>query len=161
MHDGIIKNKPIGIIKFPGFLYIQKARELDDADRFIFDNPVVHPDGYEDIAAFNQALAAHVTAHPSLTVAPKAHATVAGQHSGELLGGELGPIKDFSDIVMAGFNTYRRRFIGEPAHPFLDVCPKDVRLSIWGVVMHASQRPRSKDVHPWDIHPGTGVRARQ
>lgn len=126
---------------------IVKAQELDSADRFIFDNPVVLPDGYEDIAAFNQALAAHVIAHPTLTVAPKAHATVAGQHSGELLGGELGPIADFSDIVMAGFNTYRRRFIGEPAHPFLDQCPADVRLSIWGVVMHEAGH-QVPHIHP-------------
>ena len=126
---------------------IKKAQELDSADRFIFDNPVVPPNGYEDIAAFNKALAAHVIAHPSLTAAPKAHATVAGQHSGELLGGELGPIKDFSDIIMAGFNAYRRQFIGEPAHPFLDGCPKDMRLSIWGVVMHKAGH-QVPHIHP-------------
>ena len=48
---------------------------------------------------------------------------------------------------MAGFNTYRRRFIGEPAHPFLDVCPKDVRLSIWGVVMHEAGH-QVPHIHP-------------
>ncbi len=126
---------------------IEKAQELDSMDRFIFEAPVTPPPGYADIAAFNQALAAHVLAHPTLTVAPRAHATVAGKHSGELLGGDLGPIAAFRDIVMAGFNTYRRRFIGEPTHPFLDQCPTDMRLSIWGVVMHEAGH-QVPHIHP-------------
>ena len=126
---------------------VGQALELDSPARFIFDNPFDIPDGYEDIEAFNEALAAHVLAHPSLTVAPKAHATVAGQHSGELLGGDLGPIADLRDIVLNGFNTYRRRFIGEPAHPFLDQCPKEVQVSIWGVVMREAGH-QVPHIHP-------------
>ncbi len=114
----------------------EHAAELDSASRFIVRNPVSPPDGFADIATFNKALGDHVLSHPTLTEAPKAHATVAGQHSGELLAGEAGPMATFADIVMAGFQSYRRRFTGEPAHPFLDQCPEHVRLSIWGVVMH-------------------------
>jgi uncharacterized protein (TIGR02466 family) len=48
----------------------------------------------------------------------------------------MGPMAPFADAVMEAFRAYRRRFAGEPAHPFLDRCPADVRLSVWGVIMH-------------------------
>lgn len=111
------------------------ARTLDDPDRFIRRVHIDPPPGFADIADFNRALAAHVLAHPSLTPSPKAHATRAGQHSGELLIAPFGPMQVFADVVIAGFHSYRRQFLGEAAHPFLDRCPKHFRLSVWGVVM--------------------------
>ena len=41
----------------------------------------------------------------------------------------------FRDQVEAGFRAYKRKFAGEPAHPYLDACPADVEISVWGVVM--------------------------
>jgi len=126
---------------------VPKALELDSTERFISDNFIEAPERYKDIDAFNTALAVHVLEHPSLTFAPKAHATVAGLHSGELLGGNLGPIADFRDIVLARFHAYRRQFIGEPAHAFLDQCPDDVHVSIWGVVMREAGH-QVPHIHP-------------
>jgi len=114
---------------------IKDARVLDDSDRFVMTYDIVVPEGYADIAAFNRALSEHLLTHPTLTPSPKAHATRAGQHSGELLDSDRGPFQDFSNLIMEAFNAYRRRFIGEASHPFLDQIPKNPKLSVWGVVM--------------------------
>ncbi len=114
---------------------IKDARILDDTDRFIMTRDIVAPDGYTDVAAFNRALGEHLLAHPTLTPAPKAHATRAGRHSGELLDSDRGPVGGFADLILEAFNAYRRRFVGEASHPFLDQIPENPRLSVWGVVM--------------------------
>jgi len=111
------------------------ARIIDDADRFIRPRDVTAPDGFADIAAFNAVLGAHVLGHPTLTPSPVAHATRKGRHSGELLAEPLGPMATFGVEIEAAFRAYKRHFAGEPAHPFLDACPADITISIWGVVM--------------------------
>jgi len=111
------------------------ARIIDDTDRFILPRDVTAPDGYADITAFNAALAQHVSTHPTLTPSPIAHATRKGRHSGELLVEPLGPMGAFREEIEAGFRAYKRHFAGEPAHPFLNACPSDVTISVWGVVM--------------------------
>lgn len=112
-----------------------EAAELDDPDRFIVSRDIVAPEGYSDPPAFNEALIRHILAHPTLTPSPKAHATRMGRHSGELLSEPMGPMAVFGEQVMAGFDAYRRRFLGEASHPFLDLCPDNVSLSVWAVVM--------------------------
>jgi tetratricopeptide (TPR) repeat protein len=112
-----------------------EALELDDPDRFILPRRVRVPDGYADIADYNHALAAHVLNHPTLTPSPKAHATRMGRHSGELLSEPMGPMAAFKAEIEDAFRAYKRHFAGEPAHPFLDACPDDVTISVWGVVM--------------------------
>ncbi len=114
---------------------VADARELDDPERFIYRQALSAPDGFESIQAFNTALGAHVLSHPTLTPAPKAHATRKGRHSGELLSPPLGPMAQFRREIENAFRAYKRRFIGEPSHPFLDACPDDVTVSVWGVVM--------------------------
>lgn len=114
----------------------EEAAAIDDIARFVLPIDIAAPDGYADIADFNAALATHVVAHPTLMPSPVSHATRRGEHSGELLAGDMGPMEALADLVMDGFRTYTRRFAGEPSHPFLDRKPADVRLSIWGVVMH-------------------------
>lgn len=114
---------------------VDQARLLTAPDRFIAERRVNAPDGYADVQAFNDALASHVLAHPTLSPSPKAHATRKGRHSGELLSAPLGPMAAFRDEILSAFQAYRRRFVGEAAHPFLDRCPDQVTLSVWGVVM--------------------------
>lgn len=112
-----------------------EAENLDDPQRFILQRRLEPPEGFEDIDGFNEALAAHLLDHPTLTPSPTAHATRKGRHSGELLTPPLGPMAAFRDQVDAGFRAYKRKFAGEPAHPYLDACPADVAISVWGVVM--------------------------
>lgn len=111
------------------------ALELDDPDRFILRRPLSPPDGFKDMKAFNTALADHVLSHPTLTPSPKAHATRKGRHSGELLVAPMGPMEAFRREIEDALRNYKRGFAGEPAHPFIDACPDDVTISVWGVVM--------------------------
>lgn len=126
---------------------IEAAREIDDTDRFVMPHMIVAPEGYEDILAFNKAIAAHVMSHPTLTPSPTAHATRHGFHSGELLAEPRGPFDAFRDIIVDAFHHYRRQFIGESSHPFLDQCPDDFDVSVWGVVMHESGH-QVPHIHP-------------
>lgn len=112
-----------------------EAKVLDDPERFILQRRLDPPADYDGIDTFNKALAAHLLDHPTLTPSPKAHATRKGRHSGELLSPPLGPVATFRNAVEAGFRAYKRTFTGEPSHPYLDACPADVTLSVWGVVM--------------------------
>jgi uncharacterized protein (TIGR02466 family) len=111
------------------------ALQLDEPSRFIMQRPLPAPADFSDLNAFNAALAGHVLGHPTLTPSPVAHATRQGRHSGELLTEPLGPMDAFRREIEDAFRAYRRRFAGEPAHPFIDACPDDVAISVWGVVM--------------------------
>lgn len=111
------------------------ALNLDDPDRFIRRRPLAAPDGFDDMMAFNAKLAEHVLSHPTLTPSPKAHATRKGRHSGELLTAPLGPMAAFRSEIEEAFRAYKRSFAGEPAHPFIDACPGEIAISVWGVVM--------------------------
>ncbi len=124
-----------------------EAAEIDSLDRFLSCMDIEPPAGFDSVGDFNSALATHVLAHPTLTRAPASHATKAGLHSGELLAGNTGPIEDFAEIVLKAFDGYARRFAGEPAHPFLDRKPADVRVSIWSVVMETGGH-QVPHIHP-------------
>ncbi len=123
------------------------AQVLDDVDRFIVPRQIAPPAGYADIAAFNAALAAHILDHPSLTPAPAAHATRKGRHTGELLTPPLGPMAEFEALVRAAFTDYRRAFLGQAAHPFLDAAPRDIDVTVWAVVMDAEGH-QVPHIHP-------------
>lgn len=123
------------------------AREIDDLDRFIMPQMIDAPEGFQDIGAFNQAMAAHVMSHPTLTSSPTAHATRQGFHSGELLSAPRGPFALFHQIIIDAFHRYRRQSVGETAHPFLDQCPGTFDVSVWGVVMNESGH-QVPHIHP-------------
>lgn len=114
---------------------VTAAQELDDLDRFTLPQMIEAPNGFADIAAFNRALSAHLMDHPTLTPSPTSHATRNGFHSGELLAEPRGPFEAFHHIIVDAFHRYRRRFAGEASHPFLDRCPDEFEISVWGVVM--------------------------
>lgn len=123
------------------------AKVLDDVDRFIKPVEIDPPSGYADIPAFNAALAAHIMDHPSLTPAPAAHATRKGRHTGELLTPPFGPMEEFEKIIRAAFTSYRRGFLGEASHPFLDAVPDDIRVTVWAVVMD-TEGHQVPHIHP-------------
>ena len=114
---------------------VTAARELDDLDRFTLPHMIEAPNGFADVAAFNRALSAHLMGHPTLTSSPTSHATRNGFHSGELMAEPRGPFEAFHQIIVDAFHRYRRWFAGETSHPFLDQCPDEFEISVWGVVM--------------------------
>lgn len=126
---------------------VDAAREIDDLGRFVMPHMVVAPEGFKDIQTFNKAMAAHVMSHPTLVASPTAHATRNGFHSGELLSEPRGPFEVFRGVIVDAFHRYRRQFVGEAAHPFLDLCPEAFNISVWGVVMQEAGH-QVPHIHP-------------
>ncbi|MDA0997964.1 MAG: tetratricopeptide repeat protein [Proteobacteria bacterium] len=115
------------------------ALELLGLDDMLTCIDVEAPAGYADVGEFNDALAAHVLAHPTLTPSPESHATRSGRHSGELLAEPMGPIAELADIIRTAAADYIDR-LSDDRHPFRAGRPTggvtSMRLSVWGVVMH-------------------------
>ena len=123
------------------------ARRLTDFARFVRIVHITPPEGFDGLAAFNAALCAHVTSHPSLTLAPQSHATRKGKHSGELLNEPKGPIAGLEAEILLGAVATRGEFGGDESHPFLASPPKHWTLSVWGVVMQGGGH-QIPHIHP-------------
>jgi len=120
---------------------------LGDYARFVSARALPAPDGFADVAAFNEALAAHAASHPTLMSAPVSHATASGLHSGSLLVEPRGPIAPFERAIAAAVTDYARRLAGSPPHSFLDHRPRAVFLKMWCVVLERGGRQRPH-LHP-------------
>ncbi|MEE8352760.1 MAG: tetratricopeptide repeat protein [Rhodospirillales bacterium] len=121
--------------------------ELYDYDRLLGPVNVSAPEGFADLAAFNEALSEHVLGHPSLVHAPATHATRFGRHSGELLVDPKGPMEAFEKMVTQAVDGYRGTRPPEPGHPYLASRPEKMSLSVWGVAMDA-QGHQLAHIHP-------------
>lgn len=113
----------------------RKAQEqLVDLDCMLKAQRIDPGPRYPSLAAFNEALAAHIRGHPSLRYAPEGHATRNGLHSGDLLAEPKGPVEDLERIIVASFECYvaelpaeRPAFLGDP--------PQQWFLDIWALVL--------------------------
>lgn len=105
------------------------------------------PPGHATIAAFNDALAGHVLAHPTLVTSPASHATRGGKHSGELLVEPKGPMDGFEQVIHRAVEEYLDTVPRDPPHPFLTVSPSQLGLSAWAVVMEG-QGHQVAHIHP-------------
>jgi uncharacterized protein (TIGR02466 family) len=123
------------------------ARALVDFDRFIQPVRVEAPAGFDNLTAFNAALAAHIRAHPTLVYSPTSHATRFGRHSGELLSEPKGPVAQLETAINQAVEGYLAEHPADPVHPFLANPPKRWRLNIWAVVMEA-QGHQIPHIHP-------------
>ena len=113
----------------------QEACALLDFDRFVrvidFTKP---PPGYPGIAAFNEALVAHVEAHPSLAVPPRDHPTYhndALEITGELFVEPKGPMAAFETMMREAVIAYIETVAREPPHPFIERLPNKWALACW------------------------------
>ena len=124
----------------------EQVRELMDFGRFVHPVRVAPPEGYDGLEAFNDALCAHVLAHPTLTFSPQSHATREGKHSGELLAEPKGPIAGLEAEILKAASAYRDS-LEDDRHPFVARKPGDWTLSVWGVVMQAAGH-QIPHIHP-------------
>lgn len=124
-----------------------EARRLTDFDRFVRPVAITPPDTYDGLEAFNEALSAHVLAHPTLTFSPQSHATRKGRHSGELLAQPKGPIAELEAEILRLASQYRSALESDPGHPFVARTPQDWTLSVWGVVMQTAGH-QIPHIHP-------------
>ncbi|MCG8546586.1 MAG: tetratricopeptide repeat protein [Alphaproteobacteria bacterium] len=111
------------------------ARALADYDRMIQPVDIEAPADFGDVATFNQALVRHIVEHPSLVVAPRSHATVDGQHTGDLLVEPKGPFAAFEGILWQAVEAYRQQVADGSGHPYFAHWPALDRLFVWAIVM--------------------------
>lgn len=124
------------------------AGTLSDFDGLMGRIRVAPPSGWETIAEFNAALAAHVENHPSVQFAPADHATQDGYHTGELMLEPMGPIRGLEEAIRAAVDQYRHDHPVDPQHPFLQRAPESFGLNIWAIIL---QQAGHQVPH---IHPG-------
>jgi tetratricopeptide (TPR) repeat protein len=108
---------------------------LLDYPRFVSPIELEAPEGFDSVAAFNAALAAHAVGHRTLMSSPISHATKDGLHSGSLLVEPRGPITALERLVGAAISTYWRALSQSPPHPFVEQRPEAVFLKMWTVVL--------------------------
>jgi uncharacterized protein (TIGR02466 family) len=142
--SGVLAVKSVALRDRDG---LEAARWLVDYDALIKAVTPAAPVGFADTKAFNQALAAHISAHPSLVTAPASHATRDGKHSGELLAEPKGPMATLEALLGTEVDAYRRDLALGPSHPFVAAAPAHFRLTAWAVVLEASGH-QVPHIHP-------------
>ena len=120
---------------------LSEARATDDLNHLVdLERNVVtqmvdpSPD-FEDVAAFNAALVAHIVNHPSLTYELDGHATRKGKHTGELLTEPKGPMATFERLIEQAIEGYLRNLDESYDHPVAKTAPKKWKLTAWSVVL--------------------------
>lgn len=124
-----------------------EAEELLGLNTLIRAVDLEPPPAYPDVRSFNDALAAHVLEHPTLSYEPTGHATRRGRHTRDLLVGEKGPVAHLETQVLAAVDAYLEALQVDAGHPFPGPVPEPHRLTMWAVVMEAEghQLPH---IHP-------------
>ena len=126
----------------------EESRALADTGRLAGRFRIDPAPDYPDLARFNEALARHVTSHPSLTWAPPHNATRDGMHSGELATEPSGPAVILKAWILDCIERYVASFAeSEPDHLVVRCRPPYTRMRMWGVVMHAGGH-QIPHIHP-------------
>ena len=125
----------------------ESAAAIVELDRLIHTGTLPVPEGYDSLAAFNEALADHVLAHPTLEKEPGNNATRHGKHTGNLMANPSGPIPAFAALIERAVANYLQALPVDPGHPYLAHRPRGFRLMMWSVVMD-SQGHQLAHMHP-------------
>jgi len=95
------------------------------------------PAHFEDIRAFNTALAAEVASHASLRSNPELLATRGGRQTDELQGTTSGPLREFIELTQRAIQWYLAGLDEDPLHPYRAHKPRAWELVMWAVVLDA------------------------
>ena len=126
----------------------EESRALADTGRLAARFRVDPAPDYPDLERFNEALARHVTSHPSLAWAPPHNATRDGQHSGELVTEPTGPAVVLRARILDCIERYAASIAEtDPDHLVLRHRPPATRMRMWGVVMRAGGH-QIPHIHP-------------
>ncbi len=93
------------------------------------------PMGFANIAAFNQALAAHVQRDPSLAYEPGDVTTRKGYQSGDLMADPKGPMAAFKAIIERAVAAYRDQHAIDTNQPYLAQRPDHWTLNAWATIL--------------------------
>jgi tetratricopeptide (TPR) repeat protein len=125
----------------------ESAAEIIDFHRLIQHSRPAAPAGYENVSAFNDALASHVRGHPTLKTEPVNNATRYGRHTDNLLVDASGPIPALAELIDKAVVDYLRSLPIDPSHPYLAHRPSDFKYTMWSVVMD-SKGHQLPHMHP-------------
>ena len=127
---------------------VEESRALADSGRLARPFRVDSAPDYPDLARFNEALASHVSSHPSLRWAPPHNATRDGQHSGELVTEPSGPAFVLRARILECIERYAASIAEtDPDHLVVRCRPPATRMRMWGVIMHAGGH-QIPHIHP-------------
>ena len=110
-------------------------RRLVDFERLIRPQRVDPPSGFDDLEAFNRALARHSLAHPTLTYEPPDNTTMKGHQSGDLMVGDKGPVAALETLIVDAVERYQEAVSADADHPFLAQGPTDVWINAWATIL--------------------------
>ena len=144
VHVGTLARKTVALAQLGER---ERLNRLHDFDALILRFPCAPPDGFPDMAAFNQALADHVIGHPTLAPDPPGHATRNGRHTGNLLLEPKGPVLFLEGLIRDAVGAYRGRCAPDIDHPVLGHAPERWSLYMWAIVLEAAGH-QIPHVHP-------------
>ncbi len=123
-----------------------EAAPLLDFDRLVQTRMVDVPEGFDDLVAFNQALASHVLQHEALKTPPEDHPT--WHHPALKIGsyinsGACGPVEQLEQAMHKAVSSYFEQAGEDASHPFLGVRPNGYRIEAWSAVLEGegNQKP--------------------
>ena len=114
---------------------------LLDFENFVLTKRWTEVPGFDSVADFNQSLADHVRAHPTLKVPPRDDPTYHHPNlhiTEELLSGKTGPMAALETMMRSTIAEYLEFVADRAEHPFLANWPARWGLSSWGVVLEGA-----------------------
>lgn len=103
-------------------------------DRFVHVEQADTAPGFASLAAFHDALAAELAAHPSLTFEPEGLVTRAGRQSDDLATANSPALKALGDLARDALDR-RHAALGGDDHVWLRARPDRWSLSLWGTIL--------------------------
>jgi tetratricopeptide (TPR) repeat protein len=111
------------------------AASILSMDRLIRTEDFDQAVGFQNMAEFNKALAAHVLSHPTLTREPHNVATRHGQQTENLALEPKGPITQLEEMIITAYDKYMSTASGSAGHPYMRLIPNLGKIDIWGTVL--------------------------
>lgn len=121
----------------------EARRELVDFDKLIGAFDIDVPDGYADLATFNEALSDFCQNHRSLKYAPSDKATEFGSQTNNLAGEAGTPVAILLEAIGQCVERYRTQRPQSLDHPFLSQRPDNWECDIWATVLGSGGHQQS------------------
>ena len=122
---------------------VEEALKIADPERQATIAELPLPEGYDSLDAFNAALIADVTEHPSLVWEPGGKTTRGGAQTGDLLQQATPAIRAFEAALRHAVDDLLGSLTIDPDHPHFRRLPDDYVLNVWGTVLQDSGRQLS------------------
>ncbi|MCG8434693.1 MAG: tetratricopeptide repeat protein [Gammaproteobacteria bacterium] len=114
------------------------ADYFSDPDSLVFQTRLPCPPEYQDIDAFNLALAEEIQNHPSLQWEPIGLAAKGGSLAQNLLAPAGPAIQAFKKLLLDAIFTLQSQLEKDPEHPFTRDVPHEFDINIWATLLSGS-----------------------